>query len=100
MSFLRESKEGLLLTVRVTPRSSSDQITGTLGEALKIRLNAPPVDGKANHRLIWFLSGLLEVPPSQVRIVRGQTSRDKLILVTGMNSEDLRNRLGQIDPSR
>ena len=62
MMFLRETKEGLLLTVRVTPRSARDEIVGTHGDALKIRLNAPPVGGKANGRLMRFLSERLEVP--------------------------------------
>ena len=65
--FLRETKEGLLLTVRVTPRSPRDEIVGTHGDALKIRLNAPPVDGKANRQLIRFLGGRLEVPLSRIR---------------------------------
>jgi uncharacterized protein (TIGR00251 family) len=100
MSFLRESKDGLLLAIKVTPRSGSDQITGVDGSALKIRLKAPPVDGKANDQLIRFLSGLLEVPPSEIRIVRGQTSREKVLLVTGSGSEELRNRLHLTGPSR
>ena len=61
MMFLRETKEGLLLTVRVSPRSARDEIVGTHGDALKIRLNAPPVDGKANGRLMRFLGERLEV---------------------------------------
>ena len=71
MIFLRETKEGLLLTVRVTPRSARDEIVGTHGGALKIRLNAPPVDGKANGRLMRFLGERLEVPLSRIQIVRG-----------------------------
>ena len=92
--FLRETKEGLLLTVRVTPRSPRDEIVGTQGDALKIRLNAPPVDGKANRRLIRFLGGRLEVPLSRIRIVRGQMGREKQVLVTGLLPEELLSRLG------
>lgn len=96
MSFLRETKEGLLLSVRVAPRSAQDEIVGIHGDALKIRLNAPPVDNKANDRLIRFLSGRLEVAPSHIRIVRGQTSRVKQILVTGLPAEKLLSRLGPL----
>jgi uncharacterized protein len=92
--FLRETKEGLLLTVRVTPRSPRDEIVGPQGDALKVRLNAPPVDGKANRRLVRFLGGRLEVPLSRIRIVRGQTGREKQVLVTGLLPEELLTRLG------
>ena len=78
--FLRETKEGLLLTVRVIPRSTRDEIVGTHGDALKIRLNAPPVDGKANGRLMRFLGERLGVPLSRIQIVRGQTGREKQVL--------------------
>jgi hypothetical protein len=80
MMFLRETKEGLLLTVRVIPRSARDEIVGTHGDALKIRLNAPPVDGKANGRLMRCLGERLEVPLSRIQIVRGQTGREKQVL--------------------
>ena len=78
----------------MTPRSPRDEIVGTQGDALKIRLNAPPVDGKANLRLVRFLGGRLEVPLSRIRIVRGQTGREKQVLVTGLLPEELRSRLG------
>ena len=94
MMFLRETKEGLLLTIRVTPRSPGDEIVGTHGDALKIRLNAPPVDGKANRQLIRFLGGRLEVPLWRIQIVRGQMGREKQVLVTGLRPEELRRRLG------
>jgi len=98
MMFLREMKEGLLLTVRVIPHSACDEIVGTHGDALKIRLNAPPVDGKANRRLIQFLGGRLGVPLSHIRIVRGQTAREKQVLVTGLRPEELWSRLGPVRP--
>ena len=94
MTFLRETKEGLLLTIRVTPRSARDEIVGTHGNALKIRLNAPPVDGKANSQLIRFLGERLKVPLSRIQIVRGRMGREKQVLVTGLRPEELRSRLG------
>jgi uncharacterized protein len=60
----------------VTPRSARDEILGTHGDALKIRLNASPVDGKANGRLMRFLGERLEVPLWRIQIVRGRTSRE------------------------
>jgi hypothetical protein len=91
MSYLRETKEGLLLAIRVIPRSARDEIVGTHGNALKIRLNAPPVDGKANAQLIRFLGERLGVPASRIQIVRGQTAREKQVLVTGLRPEELRS---------
>ena len=96
MSFLRESNERLFLTVRVTPRSDRDEITGIHGDALKIRLNAPPVDGKANDRLVRFLSEHLKIPNAQVQIIRGFASREKQLLVTGLKAEELLARLGPV----
>src|SRR5260370_38934720 len=93
MMFLRETKEGLLLTVRVTPRSARDEIVGTHGDALKIRLNAPPVDGKANGRLMRFLGERLGVALSRIQIVRGQTARENQSLMTGLRADELRSRL-------
>ena len=83
-----------MLAVRVIPRSTRDEIVGTHGNALKIRLNAPPVDGKANARLVRFLGERLGVPPSRIQIVRGQTGRKKQVLVTGLRREELRSRPG------
>jgi uncharacterized protein len=94
MSYLRETKEGLLLAIRVIPRSARDEVVGVHGNALKIRLNAPPVDGKANAGLIRFLGEGLGAPPSRIQIVRGQTGREKQVLVTGLRPEELRSRLG------
>jgi uncharacterized protein (TIGR00251 family) len=89
----RDTADGLLLNVRVVPRSDRDQIVGVHGAALKIRLNAPPVDGKANNRLVRFLSTKLEIPASRIRIVRGLTNREKQLLIADVKSEDFWNRL-------
>ena len=96
MSFLRESNEGLFLTVRVAPRSDRDEITGIHGDALKIRLNAPPVEGKANDRLVRFLGEHLKIPSAQIQIIRGFASREKRLIVTGLKSEELLKRLGPV----
>lgn len=67
--------------VRVQPRSSRDEVAGRRGEALRIRLQAPPVDGAANEALIRFLADALGVPRHGVRIVAGLASRDKVVEV-------------------
>jgi uncharacterized protein (TIGR00251 family) len=71
----------LILNVRVQPRASRDQIAGVLGERLKIRLSAPPVDGKANQALLRFLAQLCAVPVAQVTLLGAQTGRNKRVRI-------------------
>lgn len=71
-----------LLDVRVQPASSVTTVVGELGAELKIRLAAPPVDGKANAELVRYLAKQLGVPRSAVGVVRGQASRSKTVRVS------------------
>jgi hypothetical protein len=73
----------VVLTVRVIPRAAREQVAGLHGDALKIRLPAPPVEGKANAALIRFLSDRLDVPANRVSILSGETGRNKRVLVRG-----------------
>ena len=70
------------LTVHIVPRASKTEIVGMHGDALKIRLAAPPVDGKANQALIAFLAAQYNVPVRSIAIVSGETSRRKIIEIT------------------
>ncbi len=70
--------------VRVTPRASKNQIVGVEGDAVKVRLAAPPVEGKANEALVKFLASLLDVPRSSLEIIAGQSSRNKVIRIRGV----------------
>ena len=75
--------ELLLLSVRVQPRASQDEIVGPHGtDSLKVRITAPPVDGKANAHLIKFLAKAFGVPKSQVALISGTTGRDKRIAIS------------------
>lgn len=67
--------------VRVVPRASRTEVAGEHAGALRVRLAAPPVDGKANAALIRFLSSALSVPRAEIRIVRGESSRSKTVEV-------------------
>jgi uncharacterized protein (TIGR00251 family) len=69
--------DNLLLRIRVQPRSSRDQVEGWHGGALKIRLTAPPVDGRANERLIEMLAQEFGVAKRQVELISGESGRDK-----------------------
>ncbi len=91
---LKRYKEGLLLQVYVQPKAKKDEIVGLHGEALKIRLTAPPVEGKANEALRKFLAKLLKIPKSAVKIVSGTTSRQKGVYLEGLDLETVYKRLG------
>jgi uncharacterized protein (TIGR00251 family) len=80
--------------VKVHPRAKKDAITGQIGDALKLSLTAPPIDGRANEACIEFFAKLLKVPRSSVTIASGQTGRNKIIRVAGMSAEELRKRIG------
>jgi uncharacterized protein len=95
MTWLRADPNGVVLSVRIVPRAGKNEVSGLLGDALKIRLQAPPIEGKANEALIRFLADVLDVSPRQVRLLSGQTSRNKTVLVEGLSEADTRGRLGQ-----
>jgi uncharacterized protein len=89
-----ESASGATFAVRVHPRAKKNAITGEVGDALKVSLTAPPVDGKANDACIEFFAKLLNVPRSSVTIAAGLTSRNKMMRVVGLSAEELRKRFG------
>lgn len=82
MSWWSEINEGIRLSIRVVPRASRTEVAGLHGDALKIRLHAPPVDGAANKALIEFLADALKVPRSSIQITRGHTGRSKEIQIS------------------
>jgi uncharacterized protein (TIGR00251 family) len=75
------------LVIHVQPRASRTEVVGPHGDAIKIRLRAPPVDGAANAELIRFLSERLGVPRQSIRIVSGDTGRRKRVQVTGASPD-------------
>jgi uncharacterized protein (TIGR00251 family) len=81
------------LTVKVHPRARRSALAGRIGDAWKLSLAAPPVDGKANDECVRFLAELAGVPRSRVRIVMGLTSRLKVVEIEGVPQEDLERRL-------
>jgi len=85
-----EGKEGCTFRVRVVPRSRRDEVVGLHGDALKLRLAAPPERGKANRALSKFLAGRLGVSPSDVEILSGHTSRRKRVRVRGVSAASVR----------
>jgi uncharacterized protein len=80
---------GVILDVRVIPRAARSQIAGRRGNALLVRLNAPPVDGAANAELIELFAEALGIPKRNIEIVAGHRSRTKRVRITGVTSADL-----------
>jgi uncharacterized protein (TIGR00251 family) len=91
---INEDSAGVSFAVKVQPRAKRNAIIGELGDALKISLTAPPVEGRANDACIEFFANLLEVPRSSVSIASGKSGRRKVIRVAGLTSDELRKRLG------
>ena len=90
---LQDSDSGVTFAVKLHPRAKKNAITGELGDALKISLTTPPVEGRANDACIEFFAKLLKVPRSSVTIASGQTSRNKVIRVAGLSAEQVLGRL-------
>jgi uncharacterized protein (TIGR00251 family) len=91
MSGLRvqATPSGVRVTVRVQPRAASNEIVGLHGDALKIRLTAPPVDGAANAALVQFLSSTFDIPAGAITIRSGAGSRTKIVEMNGVSEARL-----------
>jgi uncharacterized protein len=90
---IRETPSGATFQVKVHPRARKNGITGEVGEALKLALTAPPVEGRANEACMEFLAGVLNVPRSSVTIAAGKSSRSKVIVVIGLSARQVEARL-------
>lgn len=88
---ITESGSRVRFSVRVQPRASRSELAGEYGDALKIRLAAPPVDGAANEELVSFLSNTFAVARKSVRILAGETARSKLIEIEGITERAFRD---------
>ena len=90
MPWLTDTPDGAILNLRIVPRASKNAIQGEHGDALKIRLCAPPVDGAANAALVEFLAGAFSLPRARVQLLSGQTSRNKRVLLAGFPASRVR----------
>ena len=90
---LHETPVGITFAVKVQPRARRNAVVGERGDALKIALTAPPVDGRANEACVEFLAEVLDIARSSIAIISGQSNRNKVIRITGLSKEKLRERL-------
>ena len=90
MSWRQTTHDGVVLNIRVVPRASKTEVQGVLGDMLKIRLQAPPVDGKANAALVEFLAATLGIAKSNIILLTGETGRAKRVLIRGLDDAGIR----------
>jgi uncharacterized protein (TIGR00251 family) len=89
MSYTRDTPDGCTLTIRVHPGAKKNAITGLHADSLKVALNAPPVDGRANDALIAFIAESLNLPRSRVALLSGASSRSKVLRITGKSAAEV-----------
>jgi len=93
---IRDTPSGATFQVKVHPRARKNTIEGEIGDALKLALTAPPVEGRANEACISFLAEVLNVPRSSVTIAAGESSRLKVIRVAGLTADKVRRKLQEV----
>jgi uncharacterized protein (TIGR00251 family) len=93
VTFLRETTGGILLSVKLQPRAAKSEIGAPLGDELKIKVTAPPVDSAANEALLELLAEKLDCARGRVELIRGQTSRHKTVLLRGFKPDEILARL-------
>jgi uncharacterized protein len=100
--WVRQTRDGATIAVRVAPRASRTGLSCVMGEGadavVKIALAAPPVEGKANVELIQYLAGILDVPRSRVEVTGGMQSKNKVIYVRGGDAAEIAAKLARFLP--
>jgi uncharacterized protein (TIGR00251 family) len=84
----------ITLKVRLHPRAARDGIDGMHGDALKVKVTAPPVEGRANKAVKKLLAGQLRIAPSQIEIIAGERSREKVLRISGISRAEMEKALG------
>ncbi|MCX6894736.1 MAG: DUF167 domain-containing protein [Verrucomicrobia bacterium] len=92
-TFLRAQADGVLLSVKLQPRASKNEIGEPLGDELRIKVTAPPVDAAANEALVRLLADVLDCPRGKVELVRGHTSRHKVVKLHGLTAKTVTQKL-------
>lgn len=92
-SFVHKQPDGVVLSIKLQPRAAANEIIGVLGSELRVKVTAPPVDAAANEALVRLLADKLNCPRNRVELVRGHTSRHKLVKIFGMKPEAILGKL-------
>jgi uncharacterized protein (TIGR00251 family) len=93
MVTVRDTPAGATFAVKVHPRARKNAVTGVMGDALKLALTAPPLEGRANQAVVEFFADLFEIPRSSVTITSGLNSRNKVVRITGVSRTGVEQRL-------
>jgi len=96
-SYLRAQSDGVWLAIKLQPRASTNEIGEPLGNELRIKVTAPPVDSAANEELIRFLADTLGCARNSIELLRGQTSRHKIVKLHGITAEEVLKSLAVSD---
>lgn len=88
-----------MLYVQISPNASKNSLEGFRGDVLRMKVAAPPVEGKANKELVAYLSDILDISKGSVRIVKGHMVRNKVIAIDGLTSEQMMKRLSSFLPT-
>jgi hypothetical protein len=91
--YLRQQNDQVLLSIKVQPRASRNEIGDAVGSELKVKVTAPPVDAAANEALMKLLSDRLDCPRGSLQLLRGHTSRHKTIAIRGLSAEAIQRGL-------
>jgi uncharacterized protein len=97
MAWFEEREDKIFLNIRVIPRAARDGVQEVIGDALKIRLQAPPVEGQANAALIKFIAKQFGIPRSSIQIVSGETNRNKRLCISPL-TEHFKKELLSLNP--
>lgn len=90
---MRADARSARINVRLTPRAGRDEVLGFEGDVLRVRVAAPPVDGRANEALTRLLAARLGAPHSAVEVVGGHTARQKVVAIDGLDAAEVRARI-------
>lgn len=96
-AFLKSKDGGTTIAITVQPNAAKTQIKGIHGDTLKVQLQAPPVDGKANEALIRWLADTLEVKVAQIQILQGPISRKKVLFIEDLDPEAVARKLSPME---
>jgi uncharacterized protein len=93
---VKDTSGGATFAVKVHPRARKNAITGTVGDALKLAVTAPPVEGRANEAVVEFFADFFEIPRASVTIASGETGRRKVVRIAGVSKQAVERKLAQI----